>query len=30
SLPGDRAADPVLRGTGDPRAVTSVAPPGMG
>jgi hypothetical protein len=30
SLPGDRAADPTLRGTGDPRAVTSVAPPGMG
>jgi hypothetical protein len=30
SLPGDRAADPTLRGTGDPREVTSVAPPGMG
>jgi hypothetical protein len=30
SLPGDRPADPALRGSGDPRAVTSVAPPGMG
>jgi hypothetical protein len=30
SLPGDRMADPRLQGAGDPRAVTSVAPPGMG
>jgi hypothetical protein len=30
SLPGDRPADPTLRVTGDDRAVTSVAPPGMG
>jgi hypothetical protein len=30
SLPTDRPADPVLRGTEDVRAATSVAPPGLG
>ena len=30
SLPTDRSADPVLRASGDARAATSVAPPGMG
>jgi hypothetical protein len=30
SLPTDRSADPVLLGTRDARASTSVAPPGMG
>jgi hypothetical protein len=30
SLPTDRPADPVIRGTEDARAATSVAPPGMG
>jgi hypothetical protein len=31
SLPSDVPADPRLRGSGeDPRAATSVAPPGMG
>jgi hypothetical protein len=30
SLPTDRPADPVLRGSEDARAATSVAPPGLG
>jgi hypothetical protein len=30
SLPTDRSADPALRPVGEPRAATSVAPPGMG
>jgi hypothetical protein len=30
SLPTDRSADPVLRASGNARAATSVAPPGMG
>jgi hypothetical protein len=30
SLPTDRPPDPVIRGTEDARASTSVAPPGMG